>query len=182
MYTFTEPSEVKLIILYIIQNFGEAIDNGQITDIFMDYEFVDYFTMQKYLDELVEMRLVEVDRHSGLRLYFLTAHGQEAYDAYMKKIPVSVREKLLLSIRAYKKKERSEADISATYRPLNELSYAADLSIRESGFNSASITCFLSADIAVLDAMKSASSPGSSLERTSRTNSVGIFGTKQAYS
>jgi len=134
VYTFTDPSEVKLIIMYIIRNFSEAIDNGQITDIFMDYEFVDYFTMQKYLDELVEMRLVEVDRHSGLRLYFLTAHGQEAYDAYMKKIPVSVREKLLLSIRAYKKKERSEADISATYRPLNELSYAADLSIRESGF------------------------------------------------
>lgn len=134
MYEFKEPSEIKLIILYIIRNFGEAIDNGQITDIFMDYEFVDYFTMQQYLDELVEMRLVEVDRHDGLRLYFLTGHGTEAYDAYMKNIPVSVREKLLLSIRAYKKKERNEADISATYRPINELSYAADLSIRESGF------------------------------------------------
>lgn len=134
MYTFTDPSEVKLIIMYIIRNFGEAIDNGQITDIFMDYEFVDYFSMQKYLDELVEMRLVEVDVQNGLRLYFLTKHGQEAYDAYMKKIPVSVREKLLLSIRSYKKKERKEAEIQATYRPLNELSYVADLSIRESGF------------------------------------------------
>ena len=46
MYEFKEPSEIKLIILYIIRNFGEAIDNGQITDIFMDYEFVDYFTLQ----------------------------------------------------------------------------------------------------------------------------------------
>ncbi len=134
MYEFKEPSEIKLIILYIIRNFGEAIDNGQITDIFMDYEFVDYFTMQKYLDELVEMRLVEVDVHNGLRLYFLTKHGTEAYDAYIKKIPVSVREKLLLSIRAYRKQERNEADISASFRPLNELSYAVDLSIRDGGF------------------------------------------------
>ncbi len=134
MYTFTEPSEVKLIILYIIRNFGEAIDNGQITDIFMDYEFVDYFTMQKYLDELVETRLVEVDKPEGLRLYFLTEHGTDAYEAYIKNIPVSVREKLLLSIRAYKKQERNEADISATFHPLNELSYAVDLSIRDGGF------------------------------------------------
>ena len=134
MYTFTEPTEVKLIILYIIQNFGEAIDNGQITDIFMDYEFVDYFTMQKYLDELVETRLVDIDRGAGLRLYFLTHHGEDAYKTYIKKIPVSVREKLLLTIRAYKRKERNAADISATYKPLNELSYAAELSIRESGF------------------------------------------------
>lgn len=134
MYTFTEPSEVKLIILYIIQNYGEAIDNGQITDIFMDYEFVDYFTMQAYLDELVETRLVDIDVQDGLRLYFLTGHGQEAYDAYIKKIPVSVREKILNTIRAYKKRERNAADISASYRPINELSYAAELSIRESGF------------------------------------------------
>ncbi len=134
MYTFTEPSEVKLIILYIIQNFGEAIDNGQITDIFMDYEFVDYFTMQQYLDELVEKKLVDIDLQDGVRLYFLTHHGKDAYETYIKKIPVSVREKLLLTIRAYKKRERNEADISASFRPLNELSYAAELSIRESGF------------------------------------------------
>lgn len=134
MYTFTEPSEVKLIILYIIENYGEAIDNGQITDIFMEYEFVDYFTMQQYLDELCKMHLVDIDLAEGRRLYFLTKHGKEAYTAYIKKIPVSVREKLLIGIRAYKKNEKHANDISATLRPINELSYAAELSVRESGF------------------------------------------------
>ncbi len=134
MYTFTEPSEVKLIILYIIQNFAEPIDNGQITDIFMDYAFVDYFSMQQYLDELVEMHLVDIDKADRVRLYFLTAHGKEAYEAYIHKIPTSVREKLLKTIRAYKKRERNEADVSASYRPLNELSYMTEFSIRDSGF------------------------------------------------
>ncbi len=134
MYTFTEPSEVKLIILYIIQNFAEPIDNGQITDIFMDYAFVDYFSMQQYLDELVEMHLVDIDRADKVRLYFLTEHGKEAYEAYIHKIPTSVREKLLKTIRTYKKRERNAADISASFRPLNELSYLAELSIRDSGF------------------------------------------------
>lgn len=134
MYTFTEPSEVKLIILYIIKNYAEAIDNGQITDIFMDYEFVDYFTMQQYLDELVGTNLVDIDLQDKLRLYFLTGHGEEAYNAYIHKIPVSVREKLLLTIKEYKKGERNASDVSASFRPFNELSYAAELSIREAGF------------------------------------------------
>lgn len=134
MYTFTEPSEVKLIIMYIIENFGEPIDNGQITDIFMDYAFVDYFTMQTYLDELVEMQLVAIDRADKLRLYFLAPHGKDAYEAYIHKIPTSVREKLLKTIKAYKRKERHAEDISASFRPLNALSYLAELSIRDGGF------------------------------------------------
>ena len=125
---------MKLIILYIIKNYGEAIDNGQITDIFMDYAFVDYFTMQKYLDELVETRLVDIDYDGKLRLYFLTKHGTDAYETYIKNIPVSVREKLLSTIRTYKKRERNEADITASFHALNELSFSTDLSIRESGF------------------------------------------------
>ena len=134
MYTFTEPSEVKLIILYIIRNYGEPIDNGQITDIFMDYAFVDYFSMQRYLDELVESQLVEIYKADKIRLYFLTNHGEEAYDAYIHKIPASVREKLLLTIKAYKKRERNSVDVSATFHPLNELSHVAELSIRDAGF------------------------------------------------
>ncbi len=135
MYTFTEPSEVKLIILYIIHNYGEAIDNGQITDIFMDYAFVDYFTMQKYLDELVEMRLVDIDAGGKVRLYFLTNHGLDAYGAYIKKIPVSVREKLLKSIQTYKKEERHGEEVVASYRTQNELSFVCDLSILEGGMS-----------------------------------------------
>ncbi len=134
MYTFTEPSEVKLIIMYIIENFREPIDNGQITDIFMDYAFVDYFTMQKYLDELVETKLVAIDYADKLRLYFLADHGREAYEAYIHKIPTSVREKLLKTIKAYKKRERNAEDISASFRSINELSYLTELSIRDSGF------------------------------------------------
>lgn len=135
MYTFSEPSDIKLIILYIIENYGEPIDNGQITDVFMEYAFVDYFTMQKYLDELCETKLVDIDLKEGrLRQYILTKHGKEAYEAYIRKIPVSVREKLLGEIKAYKKKERRADDVVVSFRPQNELSYEAALSIREAGF------------------------------------------------
>ncbi len=135
MYTFSEPSEIKLIILYIIENYGEAIDNGQITDIFMEYDFVDYFTMQQYLDELCETKLVDIDlKDARLRLYFLTKHGKEAYEAYIRKIPVSVREKLLAGIKEYKKREKRADDVIVSFKPQNELSYAAELSIREAGF------------------------------------------------
>ena len=46
-YVFKEPSELKTIILFIVDSYGEAVTNGEITDIFMTHEFVDYFTMQQ---------------------------------------------------------------------------------------------------------------------------------------
>lgn len=134
MYTFEEPTEVKLLILYIIKNYQEPIDNGQITDVFMTHAFVDYFTMQQYLNELVSARLVDVDTKSGRRYYFLTNHGEEAYQSFIGKIPRTVREKLLLTIRAYKKQQKASADIQADYAAINDLEYAAHCEIRESGF------------------------------------------------
>ncbi len=134
MYKFEEPSEIKLIILYIIENYREPIDNGQITDIFMSHDFVDYFTMQQYLNELLDTHLVDVETAGTPRLYFLTARGREAYQNFITKIPRTVREKLLLTIRAQKQKTKNKSDITATYTPLNELEYTANCSISEGGF------------------------------------------------
>ncbi len=134
MYKFEEPSEIKLIILYIIENYREPIDNGQITDIFMSHDFVDYFTMQQYLNELVESGLVDIETAGSPRLYFLTERGSEAYQSFIGKIPRTVREKLLLTIRAQKKQRQHKTDISATYTALNELEHTAKCAISESGF------------------------------------------------
>ena len=76
MYKFEEPSEIKLIILYIIENYREPIDNGQITDIFMSHDFVDYFTMQQYLNELLDTHLVDVETAANLARHLQRACSQ----------------------------------------------------------------------------------------------------------
>lgn len=133
MYTFTEPTEIKLIILYIIKNFKMPIDNGQITDIFMSHSFVDYFTMQGYIDQMTDDKLIEVQSDNEIRKYFLTERGNEALRYFIGRIPRTVRERVLLSIKTYQKRLKNQIDVTAEFRELNELEYGVDCTICESG-------------------------------------------------
>ena len=133
MYIFTEPTELKLIILYIIKNFNMPIDNGQITDIFMSHTFVDYFTMQGYIDEMEEDKLIEIHAENEIRKYYLTDRGKEALEYFINRIPRTVRERVLLSIKTYQKKLRNQIDITAEFHEVNELEYGVDCTICESG-------------------------------------------------
>jgi len=132
-YVFSDPLDVKLIILYIIKNYNSALDNGQITDIFMAHDFVDYFSMQTYLDEMVGNNLVRIYMEDSLRTYVLTGYGEEALEAFKDRIPLSVREKILESIKTYKKNQQQKMQVTATYRPVNELDYVMECSLSENG-------------------------------------------------
>ena len=132
-YKFTEPTDVKLIILYIIKNYNMPLDNGQVTDIFMSHAFVDYFTMQEYLEEMIESGLVDIYVEEGIRKYILTGRGQDAITYFIDKIPLTVRERILLSIRQYQKQLKNKLEIVADYNAINELEYIIDCSVSENG-------------------------------------------------
>lgn len=132
-YKFNEPSEIKLIILYIIKNYNMPLDNGQITDIFMSHSIVDYFTMQDYLDQMIEAELVETFLENEIRQYIITQKGKESLNYFIDRIPLTVRERILLSIKQYQKSLKNQVEINSHYHPINELEYAVDCEICENG-------------------------------------------------
>lgn len=132
-YIFSESTEFKIIILFIIDNYGEAVDNGVITDIFMTHEFVDYFTMQTCLDELVNASLLSTYPDEGRKKYIITDIGHEAVDGFARKIPKTVRESILHSIRKYRKEREDYQAVSAHYRKLSDIEHMAELRISEGG-------------------------------------------------
>ncbi len=132
-YIFTDPTDVKLIILFIIKNYNRPLDNGQITEVFMSHNFVDYFAMQEYLDDMVQKELVRIDLEDGYRKYSLTEIGESAIENFKNNIPFSVRESILMSIKRYQKKLKQQTQIVTNCVPINELEYAAECSIHENG-------------------------------------------------
>ena len=119
--------------MYIIKNYKLPLDNGQITDIFMSHAFVDYFTMQTYLDQMIQNKLVKVYMENGFATYILTELGEEALSSFKDRIPRSVRERILLSIKTYKQKQDKALELTATYYPVNELDYIIDCTLCERG-------------------------------------------------
>ena len=132
-YKFSEPGEIKTIILYIIKTIGGGADISAITDIFMEYEFVDYFTMRIATDELLEAGLLEVYREDNCDKYLLSDIGKEAMEGFEKSIPLSVRGSIHDTVKAYKMNLDKGQVVAAKYIKHSDFDHEAQLSINEGG-------------------------------------------------
>lgn len=77
----------KLIILYIIQQKG-SISGIELSDFVIFRGYMDYFTLQQYLEELSESGLLIEEASS----FTLTETGIDVIDTFRSRIPHSVRE------------------------------------------------------------------------------------------
>jgi len=132
-YIFSKPSEIKTIILFIIDSYNAPIDNGIVTDIFMALDFGDYFSMQQYIDELIENGLISEYNDLKSHKYHITDIGKEAVEGFCPSIPLTVRKKILQTIKDYKKNIENGKLITAMYVKHNDLEHIAELEINEGG-------------------------------------------------
>lgn len=131
-YKFSEPGEIKTIILYIIKTFGGA-DISSVTDVFMEYEFVDYFSMRLAIDELRGAGLLDVYREGSSDKYILSDIGKEAMEGFEKNIPLSVRGSIHDTVKEYKLNIEKGQVITAKYIKHSDFDHEAELSINEGG-------------------------------------------------
>ena len=47
-----ELAENKLLVLYVIQSLKQPISKTQLTEIILENNFINYFTLQQYISEL----------------------------------------------------------------------------------------------------------------------------------
>lgn len=94
-YNFNEKIDVKLITLFIIDNFKMPVPNSYIVDTLTLEPFVNYFDLQQDLAELEQEDLVAHFTEDGNGFYSITEKGTEALSFFSKRIPKTVRERLL---------------------------------------------------------------------------------------
>lgn len=145
-YKFSEPGEIKTIILYIVKCIGGGADISAITDIFMEYEFVDYFTMRLAIEELRGAGLLEVYREDCDK-YMLSDIGKEAMEGFEKNIPLSVRGSIHDTVKEYKMSLTKGEVVAAKYIKHSDFDHEAALSINEGGTDLLKLSlCLGSAD------------------------------------
>lgn len=86
----------KLILLYLIRQ-KENITPTELSDYIMFRGFMDYFSMENYLTELIETELVLPITGGDKTYYMLRSQGVEVVDMFRSRIPHSIRE----DIRSY---------------------------------------------------------------------------------
>ena len=134
-YCFDDKIDVKLIALFIIDNFKMPVPNSYLVDILALEPFVNYFDLQQQMGELEEEEFVTYYIEDDARFYSLTEKGTEALEFFSSRIPKTVRERLLRTIKIKIKDLRNALSIKADYEKVNDIEYRVILGIFEGNFD-----------------------------------------------
>ncbi|CAB1252145.1 conserved hypothetical protein [Clostridiaceae bacterium BL-3] len=70
-----ELAENKLLLLYIFKRIKFPISNNQITQIILENGFINYFTLQQYLNELLSSNFIKKVVYSNNHKFIITKKG-----------------------------------------------------------------------------------------------------------
>lgn len=146
-YSFDEKVDVKLIALFIIDNFKMPVPNSYLVDILALEPFINYFDLQQQMGELEEEEFVTYYIEDDARFYSLTEKGTQALQFFSQRIPKTVRERLLRTIRIKIKDLRNALSIKADYDKVNDIEYSVTLGISEGNFDMFKVSVSVSEEI-----------------------------------
>lgn len=81
-----ELADNKLLILYIVKKLKHPCSNTYITDIILNNNFLNYFLLQQYLNELVENDYLTIVKVKDEELYKIAPRGKKILDMFQNRI------------------------------------------------------------------------------------------------
>lgn len=113
--SISQLAENKLIILYLVEKMGIALSNSEICQFSLEKNYMDYFSVQQYLAELVEAGWLEKNRDNNNTRYTLTTEGEEVIQYFINHIPDVVKEEINVYVQENSKRIRAEYEVTANY-------------------------------------------------------------------
>lgn len=126
-----ELAENKLILLYILKVLNRPISNSQLTEIILENNFINYFTLQQYISELDTSNFISYEEINEKKLLILTKKGENVLSFFKERISPSkitildnyIKDKLDLI--------KKELTIQSDYTIVNNDSFLVDLKALE---------------------------------------------------
>ena len=110
-----ELAESKLLLLYIFNNIKHPLSNSTITEIVLENNLMNYFHLQQYLGELVNIGFLSCNKEEKRQVYTIAAKGQNALEYFENRIKNSKKESIQAYINSYEKLEEDPVQGTAKY-------------------------------------------------------------------
>ena len=110
-------AEHKLIILHLLQKMGIALSNSEICQFLLAKNYMDYFSVQQYLSELVDTGWLDKTREQNNTRYTLTDDGEEVINYFINRISEEVKNEINVYVHENNKRIRAEYAVTANYFP-----------------------------------------------------------------
>lgn len=114
-YSVSRLAENKLIILYLVEKMGLALSNSEICQFSLEKNYMDYFSVQQYLSELVEANLLKKNKYKNHTRYTLTAEGKEIINYFIQHISENTKQEIDIYVQQNKKRIHTEHEVTARY-------------------------------------------------------------------
>ncbi len=113
--TYNKLAESKLIILFLLEKMDIPLSHSQISQFVLEENYMDFFSLQQYLNELLESFLIEKNKTNNLTKYTITDEGSRVLGYFIRKIPDQERTRISLYVNNNIKKIKLSYEIAANY-------------------------------------------------------------------
>ena len=127
-----ELAENKLLLLYIFKKTKFPISNNQITDIILENDLINYFTLQQYLNELLSSNFIKQIDSQNNHKFIITKKGIKVLSLFGNRISKDKIDILDNYIDKRFNDIKSKILVNANYTTKHKNSFMVNLKISES--------------------------------------------------
>ena len=117
MPTDSNKPHNKLLLLYLIEKMDLPLSRSQITDYILQDEFMDYYTLQQTMADMVEGDYLEMTKDNNTTIYTITDEGLQTLEYFEKHIPHNIRSKINQYVKENRKDIQKAFENTATFFP-----------------------------------------------------------------
>lgn len=122
----------KLIVLYMLKHTEYPLSNSDISDLVLNLEYTNYFTIQQVISELENSDLISSESSGpNATLYRITSGGEKTLDYFENKISDAIKDDIKSYFKSHDMTFRKDTSISADYYPISGQLYSVRCQVKE---------------------------------------------------
>ena len=127
----TDKNDIKIFILYLLDNIHYPLDFDTINDIVIQDEFVGYFDFAECFAQLLDAGHIKEETTNGIDMYCITETGSQVAVQLESSILAPIREKSLKSALRILSFQKSKAELKCSVEKRDDGKYDFRCSIHE---------------------------------------------------
>lgn len=128
-----ELAESKLLLLYILKKLNRPISNTQLTEIVLENNLINYFTLQQYVSELDSSGFIQYEEVNDKKLIVITKKGENVLSFFKDRISPSKISIIDKHIKDKIELIKKELTIQSDYTLAKNDSFMVELTALEDG-------------------------------------------------
>lgn len=127
----SDLAENKLLLLYIFDKIKLPISNTQITQIVLENNFINYFTLHQYISDLLASGFLNYDTEGSKQRLMITEKGSKVLSMFEGRLPKTKAEVIDKYLIVHLDNIKKEITVTAEYTIENKNNYIVSLKATE---------------------------------------------------